>query len=153
MRDLLKELVGKGFAVNVDVSNLEKLLGKLSADVASIRDKYVLEDALGSILDVLVGDLQTPQTQAALSSIQDVMATRFPFCIPSLVNAVLFGSILADAAPPVWEFDIAGSSLVVDFSEYAQFAEVCRWTVLLLFTASLILNTRRFIYGMGGGVE
>lgn len=136
-----------------DLLEINTLLGRLTADVASIRDKYVLQDALGSILDVLVGDLQTPQTQAALSSIQDVMATRFPFCIPSLVNAVLFGSILADAAPPVWEFDIAGSPLVVDFSDYAQFAEVCRWTVLLLFIASLLLNTRRFIYGMGGGVE
>ena len=136
-----------------DLSDINKLLGRLTADVASIRDKYVLDDALSSILDVLVGDLQTPQIQAALSSIQDVMSTRFPFCIPSLVNAVLFGSILADAAPPVWEFDIAGSPLVVDFSDYVQFAEVCRWTVLLLFTASLLLNTRRFIYGMGGGVE
>ena len=136
-----------------DLSEINTLLGRLTADIASIRDKYVLDEALGSILDVLVGDLQTHHTQAALSSIQDVMATRFPFCIPSLVNVVLFGSILADAAPPVWEFDIAGSPLVVDFSEYAQFAEVCRWTVLLLFTASLILNTRRFIYGMGGGVE
>ena len=137
----------------VDLSEINKLLGRLTADVASIRDKYVLEDALSSILDVLVGDLQTPQTQAALSSIQDVMSTRFPFCIPSLVNVVLFGSVLADAAPPVWEFDIVGSPLVVDFSDYGQFAEVCRWTVLVLFTASLLLNTRRFIYGMGGGVE
>lgn len=136
-----------------DLSEITKLLGRLTADVASIRDKYVLEDALSSILDVLVGDLQTPQTQAALSSIQDVMSTRFPFCIPSLVNVVLFGSVLADAAPPVWEFDISGSPLVVDFSDYGQFAEVCRWTVLVLFTASLLLNTRRFIYGMGGGVE
>ena len=137
----------------VDLSETNKLLGRLTADVASIRDKYVLDDALSTILDVLVGDLQTPQTQAALSSIQDVMATRFPFCIPSLVNVVLFGSVLADAAPPVWEFDIAGSPLVVDFSDYGQFAEVCRWTVLVLFTASLLLNTRRFIFGMGGGVE
>lgn len=136
-----------------DLSEINKLLGRLTADVASIRDKYVLEDALSTILDVLVGDLQTPQTQAALSSIQDVMSTCFPFCIPSLVNVVLFGSVLADAAPPVWEFDIAGSPLVVDFSDYGQFAEVCRWTVLVLFTASLLLNTRRFIYGMGGGVE
>lgn len=149
----LDDLGSLSLPVDVDLSETNKLLGRLTADVASIRDKYVLEDALGSILDVLVGDLQTPQTHAALSSIQDVMATRFPFCIPSLVNAVLFGSILADAAPPVWEFDIAGSPLVVDFSDYGQFAEVCRWTVLLLFTASLLLNTRRFIYGMGGGVE
>ena len=88
-----------------------------------------------------------------LHSIQDVMSARFPFCIPSLVNVILFGSILADAAPPVWEFDIAGSPPVVDFSDYGQFVEVSRWTVLLLFTASLLLNTRRFIYGMGGGVE
>lgn len=136
-----------------DLSETNNLLGRLTADVASIRDKYVLDDALSTILDVLVGDLQTPQTHAALSSIQDVMSTRFPFCIPSLVNVVLFGSVLADAAPPVWEFDIAGSPLVVDFSDYGQFAEVCRWTVLVLFTASLLLNTRRFIYGMGGGVE
>lgn len=137
----------------VDLSETNKLLGRLTADVASIRDKYVLEDALSSILDVLVGDMQTPQTQAALSSIQDVMASRFPFCVPTIVNTVLFGSILADSKAPVWEFDIAGTPLVVDFSDYGQFAEVCRWTVLLLFSASLLLNTRRFIYGMGGSSD
>ena len=48
-----------------DLSETNKLLGRLTADVASIRDKYVLEDALSSILNVLVGDLQTPQTQAS----------------------------------------------------------------------------------------
>lgn len=95
--------------------------------------------------------MQVPQTQAAISRIQDVMATRFPFCIPSVVNVVLFGSLLADPAPPVWTFDVGGSPLVVDFADYGAFAEVSSWTVRLLFTAALLLNTRRFVYGVGGG--
>lgn len=79
------------------------------------------------------------------------MSTRFPFCIPSVVNVVLFGSLLAEPAPPVWTFDVGGSPLVVDFADYGAFAEVSSWTVRLLFTAALLLNTRRFVYGVGGG--
>ena len=135
----------------VDLSETNKLLGRLTGDVASIRDKLVLEDTLSDLLDLLVGDMQVPQTQAAISRIQDVMATRFPFCIPSVVNVVLFGSLLADPAPPVWTFDVGGSPLVVDFADYGAFAEVSSWTVRLLFTAALLLNTRRFVYGVGGG--
>ena len=134
-----------------DLSETNKLLGRLTADVADIRDKLVLEDTLSDLLELLVGDLQVPQTQAAISRIQDVMATRFPFCIPSVVNVVLFGSLLAEPAPPVWTFDVGGSPLVVDFADYGAFAEVSSWTVRLLFTAALLLNTRRFVYGVGGG--
>ena len=155
-------LVSKGFSdvlssldllssKDADLSETNKLLGRLTADVSSIRDKFVLQDSLSDLLDFLVGDMQVPQTQAAISRIQDVMSTRFPFCIPSVVNVVLFGSLLADPAPPVWTFDIGGSSLVVDFSDYGAFAEVSSWTVRLLFTAALLLNTRRFVYGLGGG--
>ena len=135
----------------VDLSETNKLLGRLTADVAGLRDKFVLQDSLSDLLDILVGDMQVPQTQAAISRIQDVMSTRFPFCIPSVVNVVLFGSLLADPAPPVWTFDIGGSPLVVDFADYGVFAEVSSWTVRLLFTAALLLNTRRFVYGVGGG--
>ena len=136
---------------SVDLSETNKLLGLLSADVAGIRDKFVLQDSLSDLLELLVGDLQVPQTQAAISRIQDVMSTRFPFCIPSVVNVVLFGSLLAEPAPPVWTFDVGGSPLVVDFADYGAFAEVSSWTVRLLFTAALLLNTRRFVYGVGGG--
>lgn len=135
----------------IDLSDINKLLGRLTADVAGIRDKFVLQDSLSDLLDLLVGDMQVPQTQAAISRIQDVMSTRFPFCIPSVVNVVLFGSLLADPAPPVWTFDVGGSPLVVDFADYGAFAEVSSWTVRLLFTAALLLNTRRFVYGVGGG--
>ena len=136
---------------SVDLSETNSLLGRLTADVAGIRDKFVLQDSLSDLLDLLVGDMQVPQTQAAISRIQDVMSTRFPFCVPSVVNAVLFGSLLADPAPPVWTFDVGGSPLVVDFADYGAFAEVSSWTVRLLFTAALLLNTRRFVYGVGGG--
>ena len=147
---LLQSLVDSSGS-SVDLSQTNRLLGRLTADVADIRDKFVLEDTLSDLLELLVGDLQVPQTQAAISRIQDVMATRFPFCIPSVVNVVLFGSLLADPAPPVWTFDVGGSPLVVDFADYGAFAEVSSWTVRLLFTAALLLNTRRFVYGVGGG--
>ena len=147
---LLQSLVDSSGS-SVDLSQTNRLLGRLTADVADIRDKFVLEDTLSDLLELLVGDLQVPQTQAAISRIQDVMSTRFPFCIPSVVNVVLFGSLLADPAPPVWTFDVGGSPLVVDFADYGAFAEVSSWTVRLLFTAALLLNTRRFVYGVGGG--
>ncbi|RFT84564.1 hypothetical protein DX903_05060 [Adlercreutzia equolifaciens] len=152
--DVLSSLADFNFSADipsVDLSETNKFLGRLTGDVASIRDKFVLQDSLSDLLDLLVGDLQVPQTHAAISRIQDVMSTRFPFCIPSVVNVVLFGSLLADPAPPVWTFDIAGSPLVVDFADYGAFAEVSSWTVRLLFTAALLLNTRRFVYGLGGG--
>lgn len=134
----------------VDLSETNKLLGLLTADVASIRDKYVVGDSLSDMFGALVGDLQVPATAAAIDGIKGAMSTAFPFCIPSVVNLVLFGSVVADPQAPVWEFDIAGSPLVVDFAPYEDFAEVCRWTVRLLFVAALLLNTRKFVYGMGG---
>ncbi|MED9828137.1 MAG: hypothetical protein UFX72_07655 [Adlercreutzia sp.] len=134
----------------VDLSETNKFLGLLTADVASIRDKYVVGDTLSDMFGALVGDLQVPATAAAIDGIKGAMSTAFPFCIPSVVNLVLFGSVVADPQAPVWEFDIAGSPLVVDFAPYEALAEVCRWTVRLLFVAALLLNTRKFVYGMGG---
>lgn len=134
----------------VDLSETNKFLGLLTADVASIRDKYVVGDTLSDMFGALVGDLQVPATASAIDGIKGAMSTAFPFCIPSVVNLVLFGSVVADPQAPVWEFDIAGSPLVVDFAPYEDFAEVCRWTVRLLFVAALLLNTRKFVYGMGG---
>ena len=133
-----------------DLSETNKLLGRLTADVASIRDKYVVGDSLSDMFGALVGDLQVPATAAAIDGIKGAMSTAFPFCIPSVVNLVLFGSVVADPQAPCWEFDIVGNPLVVDFSGFEDFAEVCRWTVRLLFAAALLLNTRKFVYGVGG---
>lgn len=133
-----------------DLSETNKLLGLLTADVASIRDKYVVGDSLSDMFGALVGDLQVPATAAAIDGIKGAMSTAFPFCIPSVVNLVLFGSVVADPQAPCWEFDIVGNPLVVDFSCFEDFAEVCRWTVRLLFVAALLLNTRKFVYGVGG---
>lgn len=133
-----------------DLSETNKLLGLLTADVASIRDKYVVGDSLSDMFGALVGDLQVPATAAAIDGIKGAMSTAFPFCLPSVVNLVLFGSVVADPQAPCWEFDIVGNPLVVDFSGFEDFAEVCRWTVRLLFAAALLLNTRKFVYGVGG---
>lgn len=133
-----------------DLSEANKLLGLLTADVASIRDKYVVGDSLSDMFGALVGDLQVPATAAAIDGIKGAMSTAFPFCIPSVVNLVLFGSVVADPQAPCWEFDIVGNSLVIDFADFEDFAEVCRWTVRLLFVAALLLNTRKFVYGVGG---
>ena len=133
-----------------DLSETNKLLGLLTADVASIRDKYVVGDTLSDMFGALVGDLQVPATAAAIDGIKGAMSTAFPFCIPSVVNLVLFGSVVADPQAPCWEFDIVGYPLVVDFADFEDFAEVCRWTVRLLFVAALLLNTRKFVYGVGG---
>lgn len=133
-----------------DLSETNKLLGLLTADVASIRGKYVVGDSLSDMFGALVGDLQVPATAAAIDGIKGAMSTAFPFCIPSVVNLVLFGSVVADPQAPCWEFDIVGSPLVVDFADFEDFAEVCRWTVRLLFVAALLLNTRKFVYGVGG---
>ena len=134
----------------VDLGETNKLLGRLTGDVASIRDKYVVGDTLSDMFGSLVGDLQVPATAAAIDGIKGAMSTVFPFCIPSVVNLALFGSVVAEPQAPCWEFDIAGCPLVVDFAPYGDFAEVCRWTVRLLFVAALLLNTRKFVYGAGG---
>ncbi len=133
-----------------DLSETNKLLGRLTGDVASIRDKYVVGDTLSDLFAALVGDLQVPATAAAIDGIKGAMSTAFPFCIPSVVNFVLFGSVAADPQAPCWEFDIVGNPLVIDFADFEDFAEVCRWTVRLLFVAALLLNTRKFVYGVGG---
>lgn len=146
---LLQSLVDSSGS-SVDLSQINRLLGRLTGDVSSIRNKYVVGDTLSDMFSALVGDLQVPATASAIDGIKGAMSTAFPFCIPSVVNLVLFGSVVADPQAPCWEFDIAGSPLVVDFAPYEDFAEVCRWTVRLLFVAALLLNTRKFVYGVGG---
>lgn len=149
--DVLSKLDALSDSVSaVDLSETNKLLGLLTADVASIRDKYVVGDSLSDMFGALVGDLQVPATAAAIDGIKGAMSTAFPFCVPSVVNLVLFGSVVADPQAPCWEFDIVGNLLVVDFSGFEDFAEVCRWTVRLLFAAALLLNTRKFVFGVGG---
>ena len=143
--DLLHEDMGAG--ISVDTSGIESKLDKIAGLLLVAGAVETAKDSLNDLL----GDFDTPATSAALGRIQDAMRGVFPFCIPSVVNMVLFGSVLAEPSPPVWEFDIAGSPLVVDFAPYEDFAEVCRWVVRLLFSVSLLMGTRRFIYGFGGG--
>lgn len=145
--DMLDKLGSLSVSVDFDLSGVESRLDSVIRLLTAAGIVENSKDFFGAIL----GDLSLPSTASAIGSIKDVLSTAFPFCIPSVVNLVLFGSVVADPQAPCWEFDIAGSPLVVDFAPYEDFAEVCRWTVRLLFVAALLLNTRKFVYGMGGG--
>lgn len=145
--DMLDKLGSLSVSVDFDLSGVESRLDSVIRLLTAAGVVENSKDFFGAIL----GDLSLPSTASAIGSIKDVLSTAFPFCIPSVVNLVLFGSVVADPQAPCWEFDIAGSPLVVDFAPYEDFAEVCRWTVRLLFVAALLLNTRKFVYGMGGG--
>ena len=145
--DILAALGSLSVGVEVDFSGVESRLDSVVRLLTAAGVVENSKDLFGAIL----GDLSLPSTLGAVDRIRDALSTAFPFCIPSVVNLVLFGSVVADPQAPCWEFDIAGSPLVVDFAPYEDFAEVCRWTVRLLFVAALLLNTRKFVYGMGGG--
>lgn len=132
-------------SVTVDMSGVESRLDDIKFLLGSAGVIENGKDFLGFVL----GDLALPATFSAIDSIEGALSTAFPFCLPSVVNLVLFGSVVADPQPPCWEFDISGSPLVVDFAPFEDFAEVCRWTVRLLFVAALLLNTRKFVYGIG----
>lgn len=134
---------------NPTVTGLEQVTSRLDSIIRLLTVAGVVENTK-DIFSAVLGDLALPATASAIDSIKGAMSTAFPFCIPSVVNLVLFGSVVADPQAPVWEFDIAGTPLVVDFAPYEDFAEVCRWTVRLLFVAALLLNTRKFVYGVGG---
>ena len=144
--DVLAALGSLSVGVEVDFSGIESRLDSVVRLLTAAGVVENSKDLFGAIL----GDLSLPSTASAIGSIKDALSTAFPFCLPSVVNLVLFGSVVAAPQAPVWEFDIAGNPLVVDFAPYEDFAEVCRWTVRLLFVAALLLNTRKFVYGMGG---
>lgn len=134
---------------DVDLSETNKLLGLLAADVERIRDLIVLNKSK-DFVDTLLGDLDFTSLTALSSEVEKAISSSFPFCIPAILKHVL-GLMAADGSAPVWTFYVQGEPLVCDFSPFQSVADVTGWVVRIGFTLVLLANTRRFVF-MGGGV-
>lgn len=82
-------------------------------------------------------------------SLPELIASKFPFCIPFDV-ARLVGLLEADAKAPVWRIpfkysNIVDEEIVIDFDDFSAVIRVIRWGEIILFVAGLILVTRNYI--------
>lgn len=131
--------------VAVDLSGVEDKLQKL----INMQDGQGVVDNIGKMIDALVGDLDFSNLAAMSSEVETALSSAFPFCVPAVMKQVL-GLVRAEPEAPVWEFDIAGSPLVVDFAPFRPVADVMGWCLRVGFALVLLANTRKFVY-MGGG--
>ena len=96
--------------------------------------------------DVDPDEVKTPQ-----------LLKKFPFCVPwDIVDLVTV--IGAEKKAPRFELPFKLNSkqsskvkidekIVVDFSNYEMFANICRWFFRLMFIVSLVVLTRYIIKG------
>jgi len=136
----------------------DKLLSGVNAIGSLLNPGAVVDgvtDVLGDLVEVpeladsLIGDLDFDSMDELASNIGAVVSGKFPFSIPFVFLGMLT-IFEAPPAPPVFEFDIAGSPMVLDFSEYEGFAELSRFFCSFFFAVSLLAVSRRFIF-FGGG--
>lgn len=137
-----------GADVSVDNSGVESRLDKIANLLLAAGAVENTKD----IIDALVGDLDFSNLAAMSSEMETALSNAFPFCIPAVLKQVL-GLVRAEPEAPVWEFDIAGSPLVVDFAPFRPVADVMGWCLRVGFTLVLLANTRKFVYMGGGAAE
>ena len=134
--------------VTVDNSDVVEQIQTSNALLGNIVDLLFLA-GVKDVVDDFLGDFENLIGAAQLASVQAAMQNAFPFCVPAIFKQVL-GLLEYEGAPPVYEFDIAGAPLVLDFSVAEDFAEISRWVVTVSFVLFLLANTKRFVFDFSG---
>lgn len=137
--------------VTVDNSDVVEQIQTSNALLGNIVDLLFLA-GVKDVVDDFLGDFENLIGATQLASVQAAMQNAFPFCVPAIFKQVL-GLLEYEGAPPVYEFDIAGAPLVLDFSVAEDFAEISRWVVTVSFVLFLLANTKRFVFDFSGGAS
>lgn len=82
-------------------------------------------------------------------SLPELIASKFPFCIPFDV-ARLVGLLEAEPKAPVFRIpvvyaDVVNEEIVIDFDKFADVLQIIRWGEIMLFVAGLVVITRNYI--------
>lgn len=99
------------------------------------------------LLETFLGDFNFDASSALASAISSAMQNVFPFCIPAILKQCL-GLMQAEAHAPVFEFDIFGAPLVLDFTAQGlcDISQVTSWFCRISFLILLFVNTKKFIF-------
>ena len=99
------------------------------------------------LLETFLGDFNFDASSALAAAISSAMQNVFPFCIPAILKQCL-GLMQAEAHAPVFEFDIFGAPLVLDFTAQGlcDISQVTSWFCRISFLILLLVNTKKFIF-------
>lgn len=82
----------------------------------------------------------------------ETLTTKFPFSVPfDLVDSIKALNVKPAAPKFTINFDkqyfVGGATIELDFSKFEKLAVIIRWGVMILFTMSLIMISRKIIGG------
>ena len=133
-------------AVNINLSGVESRLDTIIAmlGVACAKD----------LLETFLGDFNFDASSALASSISAAMQNVFPFCLPAILKQCL-GLLQTEGAPPVFNFDVFGAPLVLDFTAngLSDLSQITAWICRISFLILLLVNTKKFIFSLNRGTS
>lgn len=151
VKGLLQQILDKDYSfdggIELDTSGIE---AKLDAILALLTAQAVVDAA-----DLLLGDLEGLGKSLGdlFASLSAAAQNVFPFCIPAVIKQVC-GLMVYEASFPTFDIEIFGASFTLDFGEYSDlatgFGVMTSWICRIGLVLGLLVNTRRFVYGMGG---
>ncbi len=125
--------------VSINLSGVESRLDTIITmlGIAGVKD----------LLETFLGDFNFDVSSTLASAISLAMQNVFPFCIPAILKQCL-GLMQAEAHAPVFEFDIFGALLVLDFTAQGlcDVSQVTSWFCRISFLILLFVNTKKFIF-------
>lgn len=144
IQDLMDCINGVGIGIT------DVVVPKVTSVSVSTTNDYVL-DVVGDMALPTTGEINLPKLpDLELPSI--VLKDKFPFCIPfDLAHA--FTMLQADPVAPEWNLPIKiqrlgiDESIHLDLDEFEPIVNIMRWLILLAFTVSLVVVTRKLIKG------
>lgn len=137
----------KNLKVTVDFTETNKLLERI---INLLATAGVIENTK-DILDSLIGEFDVNGSiGTAIDELSQTAKNAFPFCFVFVVIDVL-NLLVVDAELPVFELEIYGSPIFLDFNnEFAiGIAQVTSWVSLILLVVGLFINTKKFIIWAG----
>lgn len=141
---------------DVNIGDIVVDLSGIESKLDSILRYLVIDSAVDNandFADLVIGDLNFSGLSASAGDVGTMLESAFPFCIPAMLKQVL-GLLEAPAAPPVFDMEIMGASMHLDFDAEglgSSLAQFTRWFSCVALVVMLLAGTRRFLFSVGGG--
>lgn len=144
VRSSVDGLDASGIKVNVEAGLPDSQFGGILAAVDGVKDAIMLNAAV-DFVDAVLGDFSGVVDAVQASTLESIMQSAFPFCIPAIVKQLL-GLLQTDPMPPSFDFEIGGEVMHVDASQMQGFADIVSWACRFMFVFALLFASRRFIF-------
>ena len=124
---------------------LEGIITSTNANTQAIVDSITASSA------AIAANTAAGELDLSRLTIPQLIATKFPFCIPFDLYNSFAGLAGYGRVAPKWtlEWTVRGTTaeVEIDFSRFETLAQIVRWGLLIAFNIGLILITRRIIKG------